>query len=67
MTQTLFETAATPASRADLQRLVDRGRKLQAEAVRDASRRFFRFLVSGCSLRVMRLAGPLPGQRQSCC
>ena len=30
-------------------------------------RRFLGLLVSGCSLRVLRLSGDRPGQRHSCC
>lgn len=69
MTQSPIETtpAALPASRAELLRLVGRGRQLQAEAVQEALRRVFRFLVGGCSLRGLRLPAPLQGQRQSCC
>lgn len=69
MTQSPIETipAHLPSSRAELQRLVGRGRQLQAEAMQEAFRRAFRFLVGGCSLRGLRLPAPLQGQRQSCC
>ncbi len=69
MSQSPLETAPAPlpASRAELQRLVGRGRQLQAEAMQEAFRRVFRFLIGGCSLRGLRLPAPLQGQRQSCC
>ena len=40
-----------------------RGKLLQALALRDGLRQAYRFLVSGCSLRGLRLAG----HRQPCC
>ena len=48
---------------AELERLIARGRLLQALALRDGLRQAYRFLVSGCSLRGLRLAG----HRQPCC
>lgn len=59
--------AATPSSRAEIDRLVARGRRLQGEALRDGFRRGFRYLVGGCSLRGLRLPGGSHGQRQPCC
>lgn len=59
--------AATPVSRAEIDRLVARGRRLQGEALRDGLRRAFRYLVGGCSLRGLRLPGGTNGQRQPCC
>lgn len=55
--------AATPASRAEIDRLITRGRRLQAQALRAALRNGFHYLVGGCSLRGLRLAG----RRQPCC
>lgn len=68
MTRSLTETAPSPAAGgAEIERLVGRGRQLQAEAMRAAFRSLFRLLVGSASLRVMRLPRPLPGQHQSCC
>jgi len=50
-------------SRAELDRLIARGRLLQGQALRDGLHRVFRSLVGGCRLRSLRLSG----QRQPCC
>ncbi|MEO3427915.1 hypothetical protein AAFN88_03595 [Pelagibius sp. CAU 1746] len=54
---------AAPTSRAETERLVARGRRLQGEALRAGFRGVFRHLVGGCSLRALRLNG----SRQPCC
>ena len=64
--QTRFVSGATP-SRADIERAIASGRRLQGEALRDGFRRLYHVLVGGCSLRSLRLPGELPGQRHSCC
>ncbi len=56
-------TPQSPLSADELARFIDRGRLLQSLALRDGARRIYRFLVSGCSLRGLRLAG----SRQPCC
>jgi|GEM_PF-5136587 len=55
--------ATTPATGAELERLIARGRYLQSLAMRAAFRRAGEFMISGCSLRGLRVVG----QRQPCC
>lgn len=55
--------SAADLSRDDIDRLVARGRLLQAQALHGALAHAFRALVGGCNLRSLRLAG----QRQPCC
>lgn len=52
-----------PATRAEIDRLIARGRRLQGQALRAGFRQIFRHLVGGCSLRGLRQAGV----RQPCC
>lgn len=54
-------------SYAEIERGMARGRELRAAALRGGLRRVFSLLVGGCSLRVLRLSGDMPGQRHSCC
>ncbi len=58
-----LQIASQEISRAEIDRLIEKGRQLQGEALRDGFYRIFRSLVGGCSLRSLRLAG----QRQPCC
>ena len=50
-------------TRAEIDAFVEKGRRLQGEALRSAFAKVYRSLVGGCSLRSLRLAG----QRQPCC
>jgi hypothetical protein len=62
-----LQSPASAPSRADVERAIARGRRLQGEALRDGVRRLFGVLGGGSSLRRLRPAGGLPGKRQACC
>lgn len=59
--------AVAPPSRAEIERGVARGRRLQGEAVQAAFRRLLRALAVGTNLRRLRAPASLAGRRHSCC
>ena len=60
---TSLQISSRDMSRDDIDRLIEKGRRLQGEALRGGFRQLYRSLVGGCSLRSLRLSG----QRQPCC
>lgn len=56
-----------PPGRAEIERGVARGRRLQGEAVQAAFRRLLRALAVGTNLRRLRAPASLAGRRHSCC